>query len=209
MTQYVIIGAGYDSFALRRRDLSNSLWIFELDHPATQKAKRKRLSELNVELPKNLELIPVDLENETVAEALKRSSYIREVPAFFSWLGTIRYLTRDAVFKTLRSLASLAAPGSEIVLDYIIPDRLMDPKELKRFNKSRRLTARLGEPVITYFDPDTLVTEMEDLCFELIENLSPNERKVRYFANRKDNLIPSGTSNIAHLRVRRLEGKQI
>lgn len=207
MTQYVIIGAGYDSFALRRRDLSNSLWIFELDHPATQKAKRKRLSELNVELPKNLELIPVDLENKTVAEALKHSSYIREVPAFFSWLGTIRYLTRDVVFKTLRSLASLAAPGSEIVLDYTIPDRLMDPKELKRFNKSRRLTARLGEPVITYFDPDTLVTEMEDLCFELIENLSPNERKVRYFANRKDNLIPSGTSNIAHFRVRPLGGK--
>ena len=138
ITQYVIIGAGYDSFALRRRDLSHSLRIFEMDHPATQKAKKQRISELNVELPKNLELISVDFEKETVAEALKRSSYIRELPAFFSWLGTILYLTRDAVFKTLRSLLSMAAPESEIVFDYIIPDTLMDPKELKKFNKRRR-----------------------------------------------------------------------
>jgi methyltransferase (TIGR00027 family) len=207
VTQYVIIGAGYDSFALRRRDLSDSIRIFELDHPATQKAKRERLFELNVELPRNLELIPVDFEKETVAEALKRSSYIREVPAFFSWLGTILYLTRDAVFKTLRSLLSLAAPGSEIVFDYIIPDTLMDPKELKRFNKRRRLAAHLGEPMITYFDPDILVTEMEDFGFELIENLSPNERKVRYFGNRKDNLIPSGRIYFAHFRVRPLGEK--
>ena len=173
ITQYVIIGAGYDSFALRRRDLSNSIWIFELDHPATQKAKRKRLSELNVELPKNLELIPADFEKETVAEALKRSSYIREVPAFFSWLGTIHYLTRDAVFKTLRSLASLATPGSEIVLDYIIPDMLMDPKEVKRFNKNRRLTAHLGEPMITYFDPDILVPRWRILVSNLLKISHP------------------------------------
>jgi len=207
MTQYAIIGAGYDSFALRRRDLSDSIKIFELDHPATQKAKKQRLSELNLELPKNLEFIPVDLEKETVADALKRSSYIREVPAFFSWLGTIRYLTRDAVFKTLQSLLSLAAPESEIVFDYIIPDRLMGPKELKRMNKIRRLAAHHGEPMITHFDPDVLVTEMEDLGFELIENLSPKERRARYFANRKDNLIPSGTTYFAHFRVRQVEGK--
>ena len=207
MTQYAIIGAGYDSFALRRRDLSDSIKIFELDHPATQKAKKQRLSELNVELPKNLELIPVDFEKETVADALKRSSYIREVPAFFSCLGTIRYLTRDAVFKTLQSLLSLAAPESEIVFDYSIPDVLINPKDLKRFNKNRRLAAHLGEPMITHFDPDILVTEMEDLGFELIENLSPNERKVRYFANRKDNLLPSATTYFAHFRVRQVGRK--
>jgi methyltransferase (TIGR00027 family) len=207
MTQYVIMGAGYDSFALRRRDLSDAIRIFELDHPATQKAKKERLSELNVELPKNLELIPVDFEKETIAEVLKRSSYIREVPTFFSCLGTIHFLTRDAVFKTLRSLPSLAAPGSEIIFDYSIPDALINPKELKRVNKNRRLAAHYGEPVITHFDPHILVTEMEDLGLELIENLSPNEQKVRYFANRKDNLIPSGTTYIAHFRVRRLGGK--
>jgi O-methyltransferase involved in polyketide biosynthesis len=99
-------------------------------------------------------------------------------------------------------LASSAAAGSEIVLDYIIPDRLMDPKELKRFDKNRRLAAHFGEPMITYFDPDTLASEMEELGFELIENLSPNERRIRYFANRKDNLISSGTSCFAHFRVR-------
>jgi methyltransferase (TIGR00027 family) len=207
MTQYVIIGAGYDSFALRHTDLSDSIRIFELDHPATQKAKKERLSELNVEFPKNLELIPVDFEKETVTEALKRSCYIREVPAFFSCLGTIHYLTRDAVFKNLRSLPSLAAPGSEIIFDYSIPDVLINSKELKRVNKARRLFAHHGEPVITHLDPHTLVTEMEVLGLELIENLSPNEQKVRYFANRKDNLIPSGTTYFAHFRVRPLGRK--
>jgi len=202
MTQYVIIGAGYDSFALRRRDLSDSIRVFELDHPATQEAKRKRLSELHFELPKNLEFIPVNLENETVAEALKRSSHTPDMPTFFSWLGTVHYLSRDAVFKTLRSLASSNAPGSEIVLDYIIPDSLMDPRELRRINRNRRLAAHLGEPMITYFDPDTLVAEMKGLGFELIENLSPHEKRIRYFANRKDNLLPSGMSCFAHFRVR-------
>jgi len=202
MTQYVIMGAGYDSFALRRRDLSDAIRIFELDHPATQKAKKERLSELNVELPKNLELIPLDFEKETIAEVLKRSSYIREVPSFFSCLGTIHFLTRDAVFKTLRSLTSLVAPGSEIIFDYRIPNALINPKELKRINKKRRIAAHQGEPAITLFDPHILVTEMENLGLELIENLSPNEQKVRYFANRKDNLIPSGAAYFAHFRVR-------
>ncbi len=203
MAQYVIMGAGYDSFALRRRDLSDALRVFELDHPATQKAKRERLSELHIELPKNLEFIPVDFEKETIAEVLNRSSYFRELPAFFSCLGTLHFLTRNAIFKTLRSLTSVAAPGSEIIFDYRIPDALISPKDLKRVNKNRRLAARHGEPVITLFDPSMLVTEMEDLGLELIENLSPNEQKVRYFANRKDNLIPSGATYFAHFRVRR------
>ncbi len=203
MTQYVIMGAGFDSFALRRRDLCEDIRVFELDHPATQKAKKERLSELHVELPKNLEFIPVDFEKQSITEVLKRSSYVCEMPAFFSCLGTLHFLTRDAVFKTLRSLTSLAAPGSEIVFDYRIPDALIGPKDLKRVNKNRRFAARHGEPVITLFDPSMLVTEMEDLGLELIENLSPKEQKVRYFANRKDNLIPSGATYFAHFRVRR------
>jgi len=204
ITQYVIMGADYDSFALRRRDLSDFIRIFELDHPATQKAKKERLPKLNVELPKNLELIPVDFEKETIAEVLKRSSYICEMPTFFSWLGTIHFLTREAVFKTLRSLTSIAAPGSEIIFDYLTPDALLNPKKLKRMNKKWRRFAYHGEPLITFFDPHLLVNEMEDHGLELIENLSPDEQKVRYFANRKDNLIPSGMHYFAHFRVRRL-----
>ncbi len=202
MTQYVIMGAGFDSFALRRRDLCEDIRVFELDHPATQKAKKERLSELHIELPKNLEFIPVDFERETIAEVLKRSSYFHELPAFFSCLGTLPFLTRNAISKTLRSLTSVAAPGSEIIFDYRIPDALISPKDLKRVDKNRRFAARHGEPIITLFDPFVLVTEMENLGLELIENLSPNEQNVMYFANRKDNLIPSGATYFAHFRVR-------
>jgi methyltransferase (TIGR00027 family) len=202
MAQYVIIGAGYDSFALRRRDLSDFIRVFELDHPATQRAKRERLFKLKIELPKNHEFIPVDFEKETVAEALTSSSYSGEAPAFFSWLGTTHYLTRDSVFKTLCSIPSFAAPKSEIVFDYSIPDMLLDSIELKKFNKIRRSVSRVGEPMITCFNPESLIADMEGLGFELIENLSPKEQKARYFANRKDGLLPSGASYFAHFRVR-------
>jgi methyltransferase (TIGR00027 family) len=128
--QYVLLGAGLDSFALRRRDLATTLRVYELDHPASQQTKIYRLGQLRIGLPENLEFVSADFEEESVADALARSTYIRRRPAFFSWLGTVHYLTRDAVFGTLGSIASLAAPGSEIVFDYRIPKTLVDPVDL-------------------------------------------------------------------------------
>ena len=110
--QYVILGAGLDSFAYRRRDLADVLRVFEVDHPATQQWKRVRLQELGIELPPNLTFIPINFEQQTVTAALQAGGYWPEEPAFFSWLGVIGYLTEEATFKTLREVVA-AAPGSE------------------------------------------------------------------------------------------------
>ena len=133
---------------------------------------------------------------------MARSSYSRAQPAFFSWLGTVPYLTRAAIFGTLRSIATFATPGSKIVFDYGISDELIDSNETRTIKKLTALTARRGEPVITRFDPRTLPAEVCDLGFELVEHLLPKEQRERYFANRKDDLQPLTSSFFAYFRVR-------
>lgn len=123
--QYVILGAGLDSFAYRRPDLATLLRVFEVDHPATQQWKRARLEALSVHLPANLTFIPLDFEQHTLADGLRAGGHRSELPTFFSWLGVTHYLTAEAVFTTLRYVASLA-PGSEIVVQYFLPEALFD-----------------------------------------------------------------------------------
>jgi len=205
--QYVIVGAGLDSFALRRTDLATTLKIYELDHPASQVSKRDRLAELAIDMPTNLELISVNFEQESVADALARSSYTRERPAFYSWLGTIHYLTRDAIFETLASIASFATPGSEIVFDYRIPRESVDPADKPGRDALDRFVARRGEPFLTSFDPLTFPREVCDLGFELVENLSGKEQQARYFQGRKDGLRPPPGSYFVHFRLLREESE--
>ena len=129
--QYVLLGAGLDSFALRRRDLTDNVKVFELDAPASQQTKRRRLSKLKLDLPENLEFIPIDFERGSISDALTKSSFSIEHPAFFSWMGTVHYLTRDSVFQTLEAIAAFAKSGSEIVFDYSVPVELADPEDMK------------------------------------------------------------------------------
>ena len=109
--QYVILGAGMDTFALRRPDLLARLQVFEVDHPGTQAHKRRRLREAGREHPAQLHFIPVDFSRENLAEALESSAYDPQAPSFFSWLGVTYYLTREAALATLRAIAAGGAPG--------------------------------------------------------------------------------------------------
>lgn len=199
--QYVLLGAGLDSFALRRKDLTSRLKVYELDHPASQKAKRSRLAKLNIDLPMNLEFVAIDFEKESVADALARSSYSKERPCFFSWLGVTYYLTGEAIFSTLRSIAAYAKPTSEIVFDYMIPKELLDPLNMQMMKKVERSVARRGEPLVSRFDPLTLPHEVCDLGFELVEHLSPTEQQKRYFADRSDDLRPASFYYFIHFRL--------
>lgn len=203
--QYVILGAGLDSFAWRRGDLAGKLRIFELDHPASQLAKRRRLEDLGFPVPGNLELIPVDLGRETVAEALVRSGYHHDRRSFFSLLGTVQYIAREAVINTLRSIASAAAPGSELVLTYIQPRECVEPAQQPTFDRMLRFAARQGEPFVSLFDPATFPAEVSTLGYSLLENCSPLEQALKYFAGRSDDLQPSSLllAYLAHFRVGR------
>ncbi len=120
ISQYVILGAGLDSFAYRRSDLRQTLHVYEVDHPSTQQWKRQRLAELGIALPHNLTFIPIDFEVHTLAAGMAASPFKPHEPAFFSWLGVTQYLTTEAVLSTLQYVASSTAPGSEIVFQIIL-----------------------------------------------------------------------------------------
>jgi len=199
--QYVIVGAGFDSFALRRRDLADRLRIFELDHPATQAGKRDRLARLHLDLPPNLTFVPIDFEHDELDEALARSRYAADLPAFYSWLGTIAYLPVAATLRTLQSISTFAAPGSEIVFDYLVPTTTLSEPDRRVVEAVQRFAERRGEPIVGAFAPEDLHEEVGRLGFEVVEDLSGRAQHERYFAGRRDGLSPMPASHCAHLRL--------
>lgn len=193
--QYVILGAGLDSFAYRRPDLATRLRVFEVDHPATQQWKRARLEALSVDLPSHLTFIPLDFEQHTLAAALPAGGHRPELPTFFSWLGVTHYLTDEAVFTTLRYVASLA-PGSEIVFQYFLPETLFDDENRRLLALWKERRASVGEPVLSQFEPATLATRMQECGFTQIWDVGPEELDARYFAGRTDGLRASPHSHL-------------
>jgi methyltransferase (TIGR00027 family) len=200
VTQYVLLGAGLDSFAYRRQDLSDVLRVFEVDHPATQQWKRARLHELNVTLPDNLTFVPIDFEKQTLRETLCAGGYRTEEPAFFSWLGVTQYLTQEATLGTLQEIV-LLAPGSEIVFEYSVPEEQLDGAERQYLAWRKERNQKRGEPWVGFFDPTQLVTHMRRLGFTEVMELSPAEINARYFANRADGLQTPQAHHLMKARV--------
>jgi len=142
--QYVILGAGLDSFAYRNPFPSAALHVYEIDHPDTQNWKRQRLRDAGIELSQSLTFIPVDFERHTLADAMATGGFDSSQPAFVSWLGVSAYLTREAVMNTLAYVASLA-PGSEIVFSYVVPlASLSEPARAARSNLAAYVAAGGG-----------------------------------------------------------------
>ncbi len=209
VSQYVILGAGLDSFAYRRQDLEDVLRVFEVDLPATQQWKKTRLHELNISPPRNLTFVPVDFEKQTLMNELQAHGYQKGVPAFFSWLGVTQYLTETAVFQTLREVIS-AAPGSEIVFEYVLTESL-DGGHLKMAEGE----ARGGEePWLSTFSPVDLAEHLKKIGFSEVSDFGPEEANKLYFAGRTDELSPSALDGLsssalrlAHLMKARVGGK--
>src|SRR5216683_6039216 len=152
VSQYVILGAGLDSFAYRRLDLAKILRVFEVDHPATQAWKRTRLQDAGIELPPNLSLVPVDFEKQSLIESLRMSGYHADAPAVLSWLGVATYLTYDAIFRTLLTVAELE-PGTEIIFQYTVPKELLDEESQRMLAAVMAFAASHGEPFKSFFEP--------------------------------------------------------
>lgn len=185
--QYVILGAGLDSFAYRRPDLMEVLRVFEVDHPATQNWKRGRLQELAVQLPPNLTFVPIDFETQALADELDAAGYDRNKPGFFSWLGVTQYLGDDAIFGTLATVAR-GAPGTEIVFEYSLEDSLLDEIGQRLLALSRELSLAREEPLLSFFNPDGLSQRLRSVGFSDIEHFGPEEANARYFCGRADGL---------------------
>ncbi len=185
--QYVILGAGMDTFAFREPEMMEKLEVFEVDHPATQEFKLHRLAELEWEHPAKLHFISIDFTKESLVTALtSSSSYDPKVKTFFNWLGVTYFLTRDEVFTTLRSITEIAPAGSIVVLDYLDIDAFIPEKSSPQMQKSLEYLRKIGEPMITGFNPSTLAEELASLGFSLQENLSPADIEERYFKGRTD-----------------------
>ncbi len=199
--QYVIVGAGMDSFALRRPAFARDLEVFEIDHPATQELKRRRLRECAVELPSGLHFIAADLSQEQLSAALTRSPFRNDEPAFFSWLGVTTYLTRDANLATLRAIAVCAVRGSELVFTYLDQRELDPDRQSTAIRDVRARVASMGEPMVSGFDPTELERDLRDVGLTLVEDLGGEELGARYCKERKDGLAPAGTAHIALARV--------
>ena len=190
LSQYVILGAGLDSFAYRRPDLAKVLRVFEVDHPATQSWKRARLQDLGIELPSNLSLVPLDFEKQSLIDSLRTSGYRTDAPGLFSWLGVTNYLTTDAIFGTLRTIADLAL-GTEIIFEYLVPKELVDEATQKIFAVMMAAGADRGEPQQSVFEPAKLAEEVRELGFAQVSDFGPDEAQARYFIGRTDGLRPA------------------
>jgi methyltransferase (TIGR00027 family) len=188
--QYVILGAGLDTFAYRNPFAASALRVFEIDHPATQADKRARLAEMGVEIPGSLTFVPIDFERETLADGLTRMDFSGDQPTFFSWLGVTMYLSRDAVMQTLQFVASAMPAGSEIVFSYVVETSVVADR-----------AAALGEPFRTFFEPTRLANDLRELGFRQIDDIGPEEANRRYFADRTDRLRVGGSGHLLAARV--------
>jgi methyltransferase (TIGR00027 family) len=186
--QYVILGAGMDTFAFRRPDLMEKLKVFEVDHPATQEFKLKRLAELEWKHPANLHFIPVDFTKEKLETALTSSLYYDPgAKTLFSWFGVTPYLTKEEVLTVLHSIANISHSGSAVVFDYIDKEASISKEKSYRVQKSLEFLEKIGEPIKTGgFDPSGLYKDLECLGFHLEENLSPEDIDRCYLKGSKD-----------------------
>jgi len=199
--QYVIVGAGMDSFALRRPSFAHDLEIFEVDHPTTQQFKTARLAACEIPVPPGLELVAADLSKTGLDAALASSSFRSDRPAFFSWLGVTPYLTRADNLATLGAVAACASTGGEIVFSYI-DQAIFDADDGQgALGRARARVAALGEPWVSGFYPAALADDLASAGLELVESLGAAELGARYCAGRDDGLRPSPASHVAHARV--------
>ena len=199
-TQYVVLGAGLDSFAWRRPDLLGSLKVFEVDHPASQAWKLERVRDLALPLSGSQAFVPVDFEAEPVQDALGAAGFDWGQPAMFSWTGVAPYLTAPAIESTLRAIAGAAA-GSEVVFSYLAEESVLDETGREYLRIYTPVAASLGEPV----QPGWPVIEIERLIgrcgLRVVDHPARANLQQRYFAGRTDGLRPYTCETLVAARV--------
>jgi methyltransferase (TIGR00027 family) len=186
--QYVILGAGLDSFAQRHPDVA--VRIFEVDQPGTQDWKRRRLSEIGYPPGPNLQFVPVDFERgEAFPDALRTNGFDADRPAVFSSMGVSMYLTKEATEATLRQVSALAG-GSVLAMTFMLPVELVDADERPMQESVEAAAAGSGTPFISHYAPAEMVEMCRAAGFSAAQHVSPDDLTTRYFAERTDGLRP-------------------
>ena len=193
VTQYVLLGAGLDTFA--HRNPYPQLRVFEVDHPATQQWKRELLETGNLPTPANLTYVPVDFEREWLPEQLYSAGFNPQIPTFFAWLGVVPYLTLEAFHSTIRFIA--AQPhGTGVVLDYVQPRSALPSLEKLAHDSLASRVQLAGEPFQLFFTPTEIGSELT--AFSNHEDLGSSQINARYFTGRTDNLRVLGSAGRLH-----------
>lgn len=183
--QYVVLGAGLDTFAWRNPWLD--LRVFEVDFPATQRWKRQRLANVGMEMPPTLTFAPVDFESQTLSDGLRAAGFEADQPAYFSWLGVTMYLTREAFQSTVAFIGALPSGGG-VTFDYAVDRSELGLFEKLALDRLESKVAAMGEPFQLFFRPAELRAAMALRGFTDIEDLGSNELNARYLSGRADGL---------------------
>jgi methyltransferase (TIGR00027 family) len=193
--QYVLLGAGLDTFAQRRREIASRLTVFEVDQPGAQAWKRQRLVELGFGIPEWLRLVPIDFETDSWWDGLLANGFDANKPAVVASLGVSMYLTREATAATLRQSATLA-PGSTLAMTYLKPVELVDPEEQAMHRATDAAARASGTPFISYYSPDDILATARDAGFATARHVTAADHTQRYFADRTDGLRPFTTEEL-------------
>lgn len=189
VTQYVVLGAGLDTFALRNP--FKPLRVFEVDFPPTQEWKRALLAEAAIAPPANLTFVPLDFECQALADGLAEAGFDSKAPAFCGWLGVVPYLTLDAFRATLGVIAAMPA-GTQVAFDYAVSPKTLSPLRRRIFDALAARVAAAGEPFKLFFEPEELDAELRRAGFERVEQVGSDGLNELYFKGRADGLeLPS------------------
>ena len=199
--QYVILGAGLDTFAFREQELLKRCEVFELDHPLTQKDKKERIKRAGWNLPEKLHFVPIDFTKDNIGDKLIEAGFKPEEKTFISWLGVFMYLEQSAIEKVLQNLSSLAANGSDLIFDYA-DDSLFQAEE-RRVQNMIAMAKAGGEEMKSCFDQMSLEHMLSTHHFLTYEHLSRREIQNRFFSERNDWLSAFEHINYVHAVLRK------
>lgn len=182
--QYVILGAGLDTFAFREPEFLKKYKVFEADHPLTQEDKRKRIAEAKLEIPENLIFVPCDFTKDNLYEKLVGAGFDKDKKTFFSWLGVSYYLSREDIEAFLKNLASFAAYGSTLLFDYAESGLFLS--DIKRVQNMIAMAKAGGEEMKSSFDFISMELMLAEYGFPVYEHLTSEDIQRKYFDCRKD-----------------------
>ncbi len=195
VSQYVILGAGLDSFGYRSA-LAGQVRVFEVDHPATQRWKRQQLAAARIPVPGSVTFVPADLEAEPLADCLTRCGFDHHSQALVSWLGVTMYLSRQAIGQTLAVIGDFA-PGSELIADYMLPAGLRDAAGDAYARAIMPVSAERGEPWLSLLAPSEMSSLLEDSGLGQVEHVRQRDAVSAELWDRSDSLRPAGLSQLA------------
>ena len=194
VAQYVILGAGLDTFAQRRSEYASKLTVFEIDQPGPQAWKRQRLMELGFGVPPFLRLVPVDFgAGDAWWERLSASGFDATRPAVVVSTGVSMYLTREAISQTLRQVATLA-PGSTFAMTFMLPIEMAEPELRVGIQRAAAGAKASGTPFISFFRPEEMLALARECGFPRVQHVSAASLAERYFSGRTDGLRPPNNS---------------